>query len=145
MLLKLFAISLFALPTIAIASKYSTKWTIHNNTKTPITITCKNTSEHGMGISMTSKPIGANKLHVYDWGDSYYNDGLWLNGGKWSCSPLNTASTTKEFDSFTTDWGESIVLIVHNVRGELKLTKSLKNDSSIAKKESLNNKERKMD
>lgn len=143
-ILKLFPIAFLGLHFLSFASSFSTKWTIKNNSKDPLAISCKNVSVQDVDISMTSKSIKPNKSEVFDWGDNYYNDGLWLNPGKWSCRSKNTPASTNELGNFSTDWGESVTLIVNHTEGKLKLTKVQGNDSNIATKESLT-KDRKID
>jgi len=125
---------------IAFASDLSTKWTIKNNSKEPLILSCKNISEKDSNIAMTSRSIKPSKTEVFDWGDNYYNDGLWLNAGNWNCTTKNTTKLPAEFENFSTEWGESVSLVVNAIDGKLKLTKVEKKDASLAVKKE-NNKE----
>ncbi|KAB8033164.1 hypothetical protein [Fluviispira multicolorata] len=131
---------ILGLTLISAKSKYSTKWNISNNSKESIILSCKNKAENGPSISMTTKKIEPKMTQIYDWGDTYYNDGLWLNAGTWQCSPQkNEALNTKALETFSTDWGESISLVLSHSKGELTLTKVLNGGSAaIAGKDSAN-------
>ncbi|MBX9838299.1 MAG: hypothetical protein K2X69_08260 [Silvanigrellaceae bacterium] len=137
---KVFAMGLFSTSMMASASELSTKWTIKNNSKESLALTCKNISEKDSNIAMTSRSIKPSKSEVFDWGDNYYNDGLWLNAGNWNCTTKNTTKLPSDFENFSTEWGESVSLIVNAVDGKLKLTKVEKKDASLAVKKE-NNKE----
>jgi len=137
---KVFAFGLFSTSMIAFASDLSTKWTIKNNSKEPLILSCKNISEKDSNIAMTSRSIKPSKTEVFDWGDNYYNDGLWLNAGNWNCTTKNTTKLPAEFENFSTEWGESVSLVVNAIDGKLKLTKVEKKDASLAVKKE-NNKE----
>ncbi len=137
---KVFAMGLFSTSMMASASELSTKWTIKNNSKESLASTCKNISEKDSNIAMTSRSIKPSKSEVFDWGDNYYNDGLWLNAGNWNCTTKNTTRLPSDFENFSTEWGESVSLIVNAVDGKLKLTKVEKKDASLAVKKE-NNKE----
>jgi hypothetical protein len=137
---KVFAVGLFSTSAIAFASDLSTKWTIKNNSKESLILTCKNISEKDSNIAMTSRSIKPSKTEVFDWGDNYYNDGLWLNAGNWNCTTKNTTKLPAEFENFSTEWGESVSLVVNAVNGKLILNKVEKKDGSLAVKKE-NNKE----
>ncbi|KAB8037658.1 hypothetical protein GCL60_10815 [Silvanigrella paludirubra] len=137
---KVFAVGLFSTSMIAFASDLSTKWTIKNNSKESLILSCKNISEKDSNIAMVSRSIKPSKTEVFDWGDNYYNDGLWLNAGNWNCTTKNTTKLPAEFENFSTEWGESVSLVVNAIDGKLKLTKVEKKDASIAVKKE-NNKE----
>ncbi len=131
--IKLFLLGILSVHFIALASELSTKWTIKNNAKEAITLSCKNISEQGSNIAMTTKSIKPGGFVNFDWGDNYYNDGLWLNPGNWKCNTKNKTKLTEKFENFSTDWGESITLVVNAVDNKmLKLTKAEKKDSSLA-------------
>ena len=82
-------IALLSFHFSAFSSELSTKWNIKNNSKENISLTCKLLNEDESYISMTTKPIMPGKTEVFDWGDNYYNDGLWLNAGQWKCNAKN--------------------------------------------------------
>ncbi|APJ04648.1 hypothetical protein [Silvanigrella aquatica] len=119
---------------LAFSSESSTKWKLKNNSKEDITLSCKNATEEKSNISMTSRPIKPGKTETFDWGDNYYNDGLGLNAGKWSCITKNKTNLPTEFDQFSSDWGENISLVINSADGKLKLIKVEKKDPSIAVK-----------
>ncbi|MGY3805389.1 hypothetical protein ACWNT8_15095 [Pigmentibacter ruber] len=127
-------IGLLAIPSIAFSSDLSTKWNIKNNAKESISLKC-GLANSDVQVSMSTKIIAAGKSEVFDWGDNYYNDGLWLNAGSWKCEAKNKTKLPAEFEAFKTDWGESIALVVNEIDGKLKLEKLEKSDSSIAVKE----------
>ncbi len=137
---KVFAVGLFSTSAIAFASDLSTKWTIKNNSKESLILSCKNISEKDSNIAMTSRSIKPSKTEVFDWGDNYYNDGLWLNAGNWNCTTKNTTKLPAEFENFATEWGESVSLVINAVNGKLMLNKVEKKDGSLAVKKE-NNKE----
>lgn len=122
-LVKVFAVGLFSTSAIVLASDLSTKWTIKNNSKESLILSCKNISEKDSNIAMTSRSIKPSKTEVFDWGDNYYNDGLWLNAGNWNCTTKNTTKLPTEFENFSTEWGESVSLVVNAVNGKLRLNK----------------------
>ncbi len=128
-------IALLSFHFSAFSSELSTKWNIKNNSKENISLTCKLLSEDESYISMTTKPIMPGKTEVFDWGDNYYNDGLWLNAGQWKCNAKNKGKQVTEFDLFKTDWGEVTSLVINTIDGKLKLEKVEKTDSAIASKE----------
>lgn len=143
MIFKVIALGLFSTPYLAFSSELSTKWSIKNNSKEAITISCKNITETNTNISMTSRSIKPNKSEVFDWGDNYYNDGLWLNAGSWTCITKNITKLPTDFDNFSSEWGESVFLTINTVDGKLKLNKIEKKDASLAEFKEENKKESK--
>ena len=127
-------VGLLALHSSAFSSEFSTNWNIKNNSKENIALKCELTDSE-VQISMSTKSIAPGKNENFDWGDNYYNDGLWLNAGSWKCQAKNKTKLPAEFSTFKTDWGESIALVVNEIDGKLKLEKLEKSDSSIAVKE----------
>lgn len=132
--IKCLALGIFGTHFLALSSPLSTKWTIKNNAKESIILSCKNISQHDSEIALTTKSIKPSKIEVFDWGDNFYNDGLWLNPGNWNCITKNKTKLPAEFANFSTDWGESISLVVNAVDGKLILTKVEKKDTSLAVK-----------
>lgn len=115
----------FLAETAAHASAHSTKWTLRNEAKDTMTITCRNTSVEQMHIVLPEQTLAAAEQIIYDWGDRFYNEGLWLNPGKWSCT-LTSASKharAERTESFTTDWGEAITLVLSRFEDQPRLKK----------------------
>ncbi|MBX9838304.1 MAG: hypothetical protein K2X69_08285 [Silvanigrellaceae bacterium] len=125
-LLKAFVLGLFSTHLFVFASESSTKWAIKNNTNEELVISCKNSTYKDMNIVMTSISIKPNQSEVFDWGESYYNDGLELNAGTWNCITKNKTKLPSEFENFSTEWGESVSLAVNEAAGKLKLIKLAK-------------------
>jgi hypothetical protein len=106
-------------------STHSTKWTLRNEAKDPISVACKNISVETVEIALPEQTIPAGGQSVYDWGEGYYNDGLWLNAGKWSCSltGLGKAAGARRTETFATDWGETITLVLSRFDDQVRLKK----------------------
>ncbi|RDB35353.1 hypothetical protein [Spirobacillus cienkowskii] len=121
--LKINLIIMILGPQVLLSSTYSTKWKIKNFSKAIIRISCSNEEQTQIKIAMTSAAIYPGKYQNFDWGDKYYNDGLWLNPGKWKCNFKNLPAENADFEVFTTDWGEDITLIVTQTNNTFKLTK----------------------
>lgn len=111
----------------ALASSLSTKWTLRNDSKEPLAIQCQNQSVSELKIAMSSGTIAPGSSQVYDWGDRYYNDGLGLNPGQWSChlegAGGKAKTAQKPLDSFQSGWGESLTLVLQLSEGRLRLVK----------------------
>jgi hypothetical protein len=129
------------LGTLVQAATHSTKWTLRNEAKDTITITCRNTSFEQMDIVLPEKTVAAGEEIIYDWGRRFYNDGLWLNPGKWSCvlRSVTKKSGAERTKSFTTDWGEAITLVLSRFDDQLRLRKIPMN-TPIATKDGPENK-----
>ena len=121
--LKIIFIILILGPQALFSSTYSTKWKIKNFSKVIIKISCNNMLQNHIKIEMTSAAIYPGKYQNFDWGDKYYNDGLWLNPGKWKCYLKNLPAENAEFQIFTTEWGEDITLIITQTNNTFNLTK----------------------
>lgn len=111
--------------TLAQAGTHSTKWTLRNEAKDAITIGCRNISLPQMEIVLPEQTIAAGDEIVHDWGSRFYNDGLWLNPGKWNCvlQSATKKSRSERTESFTTDWGEAITLVLSRFDDQLRLRK----------------------
>jgi hypothetical protein len=107
------------------ASAHSTKWTLRNEARDPITLTCRNTSVEQIEIILPEQTLRAGEQIVHDWGDRFYNDGLWLNPGKWSCSLKSETkkSVAQRTETFSTDWGEMITLVLSRFDDQIRLKK----------------------
>ncbi|HYX36042.1 MAG TPA: hypothetical protein VE954_23315 [Oligoflexus sp.] len=106
-------------------STHSTKWTLRNEAKDPISLSCKNISVEQVEIALPEQTIPAGGQSIYDWGDGYYNDGLWLNAGKWSCSLQAHGKTAgvRRTETFSTDWGETITLVLSRFDDQVRMKK----------------------
>lgn len=109
----------------AAASAHSTKWTLRNEARDPMTLSCRNISVEQIEIILPEQTVAAGEQLTYDWGDRFYNEGLWLNPGKWSCSLKagNKKSVAQRTESFSTDWGETITLVLSRFDDQLRLKK----------------------
>jgi hypothetical protein len=121
----LFLLAIVVCAGAAFGSKFSTKWIIRNSSKQSLSAQCKLTSSQGLNISMTTASIAPNIESVYDWGDDYYNDGLWLNAGKWECQVLNNREIVNNL-KFETTWGENVVLEISRNGEQFKIAKVVK-------------------
>ena len=126
--LKFFPIIIACSSVFAFSSTFSSKWTIKNNLNQSINLTCKNLKENGLNILFENKLIPHNNSVIYDWGDNYYNDGLGLNPGNWQCKAqtLEEKSSPTDFMSFSTDWGENMILIIDKYDEKIVLIKKSK-------------------
>jgi hypothetical protein len=106
---------------VAAASVHSTQWTLRNESSIPMTLSCRNVSVSTMEIVLPERTVKAGGQLIHDWGDRFYNEGLWLNPGKWSCS-LRAAGAERT-ETFTTDWGEAITLELSRSGSQLRLRK----------------------
>lgn len=109
-------------PMQLMASPHSTRWTLRNEGKETMRMSCRNMSAGVMDIRLPEQTIGAGREMVHDWGDRYYNDGLWLNPGQWNCL-VQTAGRAARTETFTTDWGEAITLILNVHENQVRLRK----------------------
>jgi hypothetical protein len=94
----------------ALASGFSTKWSIKNQTSQEVTLRCKNASSGELKIALSSLVIAADATAEYDWGEAYDNDGMGLNPGTWACSAASGKAKVFALAPFATTWGEAIVL-----------------------------------
>ncbi len=126
------------LSATAQGASLSTKWTIRNHTTEAISLSCENKSSKDLKISMKSASVDPGETSVYDWGDAYYNDGLWLNPGQWACQLTAGKKKAKQQDaeSFASGWGESLTLVLQNQAGRIQLLK-LPEGEPVAKGDSL--------
>lgn len=110
---------------VAQGSVHSTKWTLRNEAKEPISLTCKNISVDRIEIVLPEQTIAAGGQVLYDWGDRFYNDGLWLNPGKWNCSLKAEGKTAgaRRTETFSTEWGEAITLVLSRFDDYVRLKK----------------------
>ena len=115
----------FLAEAAAHASVHSTKWTLRNEAKDTMTLTCRNTSVEPMHIVLPEQTVAAGAQIIYDWGDRFYNEGLWLNPGKWTCTltSMTKHSRAERTESFATDWGEAITLVLSRFEDQPRLKK----------------------
>jgi hypothetical protein len=114
------------------AAGLSTQWTLRNEAKEPLTISCRNTTVKPLEIVLPEQTIPAAGEKVYDWGDLYYNDGLWLNAGSWSCQ-VQAQGASRRTETFSTGWGEAITLVMNRSDGQIRFRK-IPNGPPTAKK-----------
>ncbi|HET9240440.1 MAG TPA: hypothetical protein VFO10_24460 [Oligoflexus sp.] len=114
-----------AVGTLAQASTHSTKWTLRNEAKDAMTLACRNTSALEMEIVLPEQTLAAGEQIIYDWGDRFYNDGLWLNPGTWTCvlKSVTKKSRAERTETFATDWGEAITLVLSRFDDQPRLRK----------------------
>lgn len=107
------------------ASVHSTKWTIRNEAKDAMTLTCRNTSVEQMHIVLPEQTVAAGEQIIYDWGRRFYNEGLWLNPGRWTCTLTSVTkhARAERTESFATEWGEAITLVLGRFEDQLRLKK----------------------
>jgi hypothetical protein len=115
----------FLAEAAAHASVHSTKWTLRNEAKDAMTLTCRNISVEQMHIVLPEQTVAAGEQIVYDWGDRFYNEGLWLNPGKWTCTltSVTKRSRAERTESFATEWGEAITLVLSRFEDQPRLKK----------------------
>lgn len=96
---------------------YPTLWKIINQSGSALYLECT-TVTPGLPepITMHSVLISSYAVATHSWGDGYYNDGLGMNPGNWTCSvgpeshPLQNPSLLKSY--FSTTWGENCELLI---------------------------------
>jgi hypothetical protein len=99
--------------TAALCCNYPTRWTLINATSVALTFTCSSTQLSGLPnitATMPNTTVQPASSTIYTWSSSWYNDGLGLNYGNWTCSAKQSNGTTYATTTMTTDWGENIRL-----------------------------------
>ena len=108
------------------ASQYPTLWTLHNLSNTTVEVSCeaeKDASQVDLRLPATRIRPGGQA--AYNWGASYYNDGLGLNAAHWTCTvvDLSGAGAGGIAGAFSTDWGETLGLKVSGQGGNFRVVK----------------------
>jgi hypothetical protein len=99
------------IPSVAHAYSYPTRWVIENRTSEPLVLTCEGDSGSA-GVELKDLyflRVPAQGQTVFTWPGYYANDGLGLNAATWEC---RDQASDHVFESFTTDWGENIRLVL---------------------------------
>jgi len=112
---------------------YPTLWVVTNDAHDAVSIACENTSvSKPVVIAMQLKDIPARGSATHEWSKDYYNDGMGLNPGEWSCS-VASKLPEKIKAHFATGWGENVKLLVSNEGSTLRLVK-VKEKAPVATK-----------
>ncbi|WP_141735696.1 hypothetical protein [Oligoflexus tunisiensis] len=111
--------------SLAQGSTHATRWTLRNEAQAPMTLSCRNISVSALDIVLPEQTLAPGAQIIHDWGDRYYNDGLWLNPGKWSCSvkAVSPRLVSERTATFSTDWGEAITVVLNLVDNQVRLKK----------------------
>lgn len=101
-----------------------TTWRIENKTNGHVSMTCEGVAP-GLGQKLTNTiKISPNQAAAIHWSE-YTNDGMGLNAAAWQCDAKADSLTGTL--TFSTDWGENVLLSIEKPGGEnLALTKTSK-------------------
>ncbi len=96
---------------------FSTVWTIHNQTPVQFAIDCVSPPPKGLITGLTMEVIAEqNSVIHYRWGDAFYNDGMGLNPGYFTCmvwqQENGRENQNKQTIRFNTGWGEAVILSI---------------------------------
>ncbi|APJ03651.1 hypothetical protein [Silvanigrella aquatica] len=121
---KFLGLFVLIFPLNALSSSFPTKWKIINNTDLAIEMKCQ-LGNINHNIVLKTNPILPHAQYEYNWGQNFYNEGLGLNPGVWNCYIKKPQSKmfTQEFKAFTTDWGETLTIILESKEGKITLKK----------------------
>ncbi len=107
---------------------FPTVWSYSNNSSSKIYLECKAPSPAGLLSKLEMKiTVNPNETKKYKWGNGWYNDGLGLNPGSFSCAvgknknPLNKGNTARI--NFITTWGESISINITELNNRFIISK----------------------
>jgi hypothetical protein len=105
------------------AYSYPTRWVIENRTSDPVVLTCEGDSgSAGVEIKdLYFLRVPARGQTVFTWPGYYANDGLGLNAARWACQDQASGDV---LESFSTDWGEDIRLVLTRKGNRVSLLKN---------------------
>lgn len=109
-------------------NSFPTVWHIINGSSTKVYLQCISPPPKGLDSALRmSASIDADSSEQYSWGDWFYNDGLGLNPGNFTCAagehaqPLQRAG--KHTTLIQTEWGEAVTLSIQKLGGDYLIRK----------------------
>jgi len=105
------------------AFSYPTKWVLENQTDAPVFLSCDGDSGSARVAlrELRSERIPARGRTLFTWPGYYANDGLGLNAARWQCRDLASGTV---LESFSTDWGEDVRLVLVRMGDRVSLIKN---------------------
>ena len=106
----------------------STTWTLLNQGPLPVIVTCESQELAGLRNAVArfqSSAIAPGASFSHNWGSAWYNDGMGLNAGTFTChGTLSSGPGSVKDVTFYSDWNEAVSISLSKLNGQFVLTKT---------------------